>query len=67
MSPNIRGLRIVGLEERVALYADYMLLFFNDADPSLQGALNLMNVYFVVTGLKVNWAKYLLLAIDTWA
>lgn len=40
------------------------MLFLSDADPSLQGTLNVMNAYSVVTGLKVNWAKSLLFPID---
>lgn len=36
-SPNIKWLQIDWLEERVALYADGLLLFLNDAGPSLQG------------------------------
>ena len=38
-SQDIQGLRIGGLERRVAMYADDMLLFLKDAGPSLKGAL----------------------------
>lgn len=37
-----------------------MLLFLNDAGPSLQGALQVLNSFATVTGLKVNWPKSLL-------
>lgn len=63
-SPNIKGLRIGWLEERVALYADDLLLFLNDAGPSLQGALKILDSFLMVTGLKVNWSKSLLFPID---
>lgn len=53
-----------GLEEKVALYADDMLLFLCDAGPSLQGALKLLNTYSLFRGLMVNWGKSLLFAID---
>lgn len=38
VSPLIKGLKLAWLEERVALYADDLLLFLNDADSSLHGA-----------------------------
>ena len=60
----MQGLRVGGLEERVALYADDMLLFIKDAGPSLKGALELLNVFSGFTGLKVKWDKSLLFAID---
>lgn len=63
-SPHIKGLRVGLLEERVALYADDMLLFFNDAGPSLQGALTVLDTFAAVTGLRVNWSKSLLFPID---
>ena len=48
-TPNIQGLRVGGLEERVALYADDMILFLRDAGPSLEGALELLNACSVYT------------------
>lgn len=63
-SPHIRGLRIGLLEERLALYADDMLLFLNDAGPSLQGVLDVLNKFAEVTGLRVNWSKSILFPID---
>lgn len=63
-SPHVRGLRVGWLEERVALYADYLLLFLNDAGPSLEGALQVLNSFSSVTGLRVNWTKSLLFPID---
>lgn len=59
-SPHIKGLRIGWLEERVAMYADDLLLFLNDAGPSLEGALQVLNTVAPITGLKVNWPKSLL-------
>ena len=63
-SLHIRGLRVGWLEERVALYADDLLLFLNDADSSLTGALQILNSFSAVTGLRVNWSKSLLFPID---
>lgn len=37
-----------------------LLLILNDAGPSLQGALHVMNTYSTFTGLLVNWHKSLL-------
>lgn len=63
-SPHIKALRIGWLEERVAIYAADLLLFLNDAGPSLQGALQVLNSYSTFTGLRVNWTKSLLFPID---
>lgn len=57
--PNIKGLLVGWLEERVALYADDLLLFLNGARPSLQGALQILNSFSSIMGLKVNWTKSL--------
>lgn len=43
VSPHIKGLKLAWLEERVALYVDDLLLFLNDGDSSLQGALLVLN------------------------
>lgn len=59
-SPNVKGLRVGWLEEWVALYADDVLLFLNDTGPSLEGALQVLNSFSIVTGLRVNWMKSLL-------
>lgn len=52
VSPHIKGLRLAWLEERVALYADDLLLFLNDASSSLQGALLVLGKFSEVTGLR---------------
>lgn len=41
-----------------------MLLFLCDVGPSLQGALQVLNSFSPVYGLKVNWTKSLLSPID---
>lgn len=63
-SPNIKGLRIGWWEERVALCANDLLLFLNDAGPSLQRGLEILDYFSTVTGLKVNRTKSLLFPID---
>lgn len=63
-SLHVKGLRVGWLEERVALYADDLLLFLNDAGPSLKGALQVLNSFSAVRSLKVNWEKSLLFPID---
>lgn len=63
-SLHIKGLRIGWLEERVALYADDPLLFMNNAESSLRGAIQLLNSFSSVTGFKVNWKKSLLFPIE---
>lgn len=51
-------------ERGVALYADNLLLLLNDADSCLTGALQVLNAFSSITGLKVNWAESLLFPID---
>lgn len=63
-SAEVRGLRVAWLEERVALYADDLLLFFNDAGDSLRGALGVMDAFSAFTGLRVNWHKSQLFPVD---
>lgn len=56
-SPEIWDLRVGWLEERVALYADDLLLFLQEPCPYLQGALRVLNISLEVTGLRINWTK----------
>lgn len=64
ISLNIKGLQVSWLGEKAALYADDLSLFLNDAGPSLQGPLQILNSFSSITGLKVNWTKSLLFPID---
>lgn len=41
-----------------------MLLFLNDAGLSLQGALQVLNFFYFISDLKVNWTKSLLFPKD---
>lgn len=48
----------------MAIYADDLLLFLNDVGPSPTGALQVLDSFAPITGLKVNWSKSLLFPID---
>lgn len=48
----------------MALYANDLLLFPNDAGTSLQDALQVLASFSTITGLKGSWAKSLLFVID---
>lgn len=65
VSPLNCGFKIAWLEERVALYTDDPLLFLDDPGPSLEGALQMLEMFSSIAGLKVNWSKSLKFPIDT--
>lgn len=50
--------------EKLALYADDLMLFLNDLGPSLRAALNIIYEFSELSGLKVNWNKSQALPID---
>lgn len=56
-SQEVKSLCVGWLEERVALFADDLLLFLNDLGPSLQGALHILNPFLEITGLQGNWTN----------
>lgn len=64
VSPEIRGLQVGWLEQRVALYTNDLLLFLNDTGASLQGALQVINTYSTFTSLQVNWHKSFLFPVN---
>lgn len=63
--PNIRGLRMGRMTEVISLYADNMLLYLEDAGPSLTAALHLIQHFGAFSGLQINWSKSQILPIDT--
>lgn len=52
-------------EERIALYADDVLLFLGDTEHSLRQAINTVERFGNLTGLVVNLRKSALLPVDT--
>lgn len=63
-SSLIEGFQVGTITEKVALYADNMVLFLKDPGPSLKEALPLLSFYSPLAGLKVNLDKSLILPID---
>lgn len=62
--PDIHGLASGAVEESVGLYADDMILYLSDSDPSLQTALQIIEKFGRFSGLKINWDKSQILPID---
>lgn len=66
-SPGLQGYKRKGGEERIALYADDVLLFLGAMGPSLVRAMQLVEGFGRISGLIVNWEKSTLLPIlDYW-
>lgn len=60
----MNGLRVGGIEERVSLYADDMLLYLQDPGASLSTAFWLIQEFGDYSGFRINWSKSFLFAID---
>lgn len=52
------------LATTLALYADDILLFFNDPGDSLRAVLEIFNEIARFSGLRVNWSKSSILPLD---
>lgn len=63
-SDQVKDFRSGDLEEKVALYADDLLLFLGDTQDSLWKAMNIINRFGQISGLKINWPKSSLLPVD---
>lgn len=50
--------------EVISLYADDMLLYLEDADPSLTAALHLIQQFGTFSELQINWSKSQILPIN---
>ncbi|XP_056407014.1 uncharacterized protein LOC130298133 [Hyla sarda] len=64
MSPDVRGFRYGTVEEKVALYADDMLLFLGDTAHSLAPVMSLITEFGSYSGLLINWDKSVLLPLE---
>lgn len=60
----IRGFCRGTIEEKIALYADDMLLFLEDTTSSLTAAFEVIKTYGSFSGLTINWSKSVLMPID---
>lgn len=63
-SPAVVGLKCGQLEEKIALYADDVLLFLDNPGDSLDNALKLADEFSVFSGLKINKSKSTLFSLD---
>lgn len=63
-SQEIRGFKNRGIEEKIAMYADDILLFLEDTQTSLLAAMKLIKEFGHFLGLKIKWEKSALLPID---
>lgn len=57
--PNIMGVRGVeeGIEHKLMLYTDDILLLSHDPIKSLPPLMNVIQLYSNVSGYKINWEK----------
>ena len=56
-SPDIRGFKINGIEFKLTQFADDTTLILDGSQPSLQAALNILELYGNYSGLKMNKEK----------
>lgn len=61
---SICGCRIGTLVEKTSLYANDMLLYLADADPSLSTALETIAHFGHFSGFRVNWSKSVVFPFD---
>lgn len=61
---TIKGLLVGELEERVSLYAYYMLLYLGDSDESLSAAVSLIQEFGDFSGFRIKWTKLVLFPMD---
>lgn len=59
-----KALRSEQITETFSLYMDNMLLYLEDASPSLSAALQLIQRFGKFSGLQINWAKCQILLLD---
>lgn len=64
-NPEIRGLGVGGLTEKISMYADDTLLYLADSGPSLQTASRTIEQFGTFSGLKINWEKSQILPLDS--
>lgn len=63
-SDAVHDIRIGNIGEKLALYADDIVLFLNNPGPSLLDALTIFFPFADLSSLRVNWEKSLILPID---
>lgn len=63
-SSDVTGICVGSIVEKLALYADELILFLRDPGPSLSKVLQLLGHFAALSGLRTNWSKSLILPID---
>lgn len=60
----MEGFRRRDREERIALYADDVLIFLGDTERSLRQVMDIFSRFGILSGLTINWGKSALSPID---
>lgn len=63
-APAVVGIQRGRLVEKIAIYADDLILFLNDLGSSLKETLRILSNFSSCSGLKINWDKSQILPID---
>ena len=62
---NIKGITRAGLEQKVSLYADDMLLYISDPHSSIPKLMALLTEFGKISGYKINFLKSELMPVGT--
>ena len=54
---KIKGIKIHGREHRISQFADDTTLFMTYSDDNLRECMNILNNFFLISGLKINVEK----------
>ena len=56
-NPDIKGIFIKGTESKITQYADHMTLFLDGSQSSILAALNTLEIFGTMSGLKMSKDK----------
>ena len=64
----IKGIQVANIQHKISLYTDYLLLYIQNPQESVQETFNIVNRFSHVSHYTINWNKSILLPLsdDAW-